>query len=725
MFQRASLQTRIMLFFALIACAVPVVIGVSLSLAAQRLEGNPVPPLVLFGGLASAALMVIIGVVWQLFDANVAQPIQRLSRDLQTLLHANPNHDILTDCAKHLGPLAGTVDQVADAIRVARTDSEHAVSAAIAKADAAKGRLEAVLQNLEDGVIVCNRYHEVLLYNRRALQIVQDCGELGLARSLFDVMDKPPFMNTLERLTNRLTSGRYQTHRNGLSALFAFSSCDGRRVLRGTMTLLTVTDAVADEVADPGTEAVPKITGYVLTFDDQTEELQRRARIEGLLRSTVEDLRGPIADLAEACTALEGDDAIVAVGKGVPTPVLGQITSNTNLLSDRIAMLARDYDAVASSHWPMSDIYSANVLSIVASRYRDNPVIACDVSGASCWVHCDSHMVVELLSVLILDLVEHVGATTYALEADDGAARPKVSLVWKGSAPGDDFVSRVAEKRIGPDGFGLSVGDVLDHHRTHLTQEELPDGRQSIGLKLLSPIEPHDLALTATPPTRLEFYDFSLLDRPIGDGAILDKPLRELTLVVFDTETTGLEPSDGDEIISIAGVRVVNGRVLTGELFDAYVNPGRKIPGRSTAIHGISDEMVKDAPPISVMMRRFHEFVGPSVLVAHNAAFDLRFLELKKDVAGVSFDGPVLDTVLLSAIVHDHTDQHTLDAVCERLDVWIEPDKRHTALGDALATAEAFVRMIDLLSYNGIDTLRDALDASNRLVQIRRQQAKY
>ncbi|MDZ7709103.1 MAG: 3'-5' exonuclease [Roseovarius sp.] len=227
-------------------------------------------------------------------------------------------------------------------------------------------------------------------------------------------------------------------------------------------------------------------------------------------------------------------------------------------------------------------------------------------------------------------------------------------------------------------------------------------------------------AALAPGDARPEFYDFDLPDAPGGDLA--ETPLSDLNFVVFDTETTGLSPRGGDEIVQIAGLRIVNGRILRGESFETLVNPGRAIPPASTRVHHITDAMVADAPDISEAGRRFHEFCRGAVLVAHNAPFDLAFLRLKEQVIGRRFDNPVLCTVLMSAGLFDHSGQHTLDALCDRFGVRIPPEARHTAMGDTVATAEVFVRMLALLRDKGVTTLGGAISEEGRQTRLRKAQ---
>lgn len=224
-------------------------------------------------------------------------------------------------------------------------------------------------------------------------------------------------------------------------------------------------------------------------------------------------------------------------------------------------------------------------------------------------------------------------------------------------------------------------------------------------------------------PSRPEFRGVRSLEHPAHADELDGRTLAELRYVVFDTETTGLRPSDGDEIISIAAVRCSRGEVDETGAFSRLVNPGRPIPRASIRFHGITDEMVAGEAPIGDVLPAFHAYAGDAVLVAHNADFDMTFLRLKEAETGVAFANVVLDTLLLSVFADPVSQNHSLDAIAERLGVEVEG--RHTALGDSIATARVFCKLLPRLEARGVATLGQVLDASARVRRQRGLDLKY
>ena len=152
--------------------------------------------------------------------------------------------------------------------------------------------------------------------------------------------------------------------------------------------------------------------------------------------------------------------------------------------------------------------------------------------------------------------------------------------------------------------------------------------------------------------------------------------------------------------------------LLHHEGFEQLVDPGRPVPTASTKIHGITPDMLQGQPDIRSVLGAFHAYAQDTVLVAHNAAFDMRFLQLKEADTGLAFDQPVLDTLLLSDLVHPQQESHGLEALAQRLGVQIVG--RHTALGDAIVTAEVFLKLVPLLADKGIHTLGQAREAAQK-----------
>ena len=184
--------------------------------------------------------------------------------------------------------------------------------------------------------------------------------------------------------------------------------------------------------------------------------------------------------------------------------------------------------------------------------------------------------------------------------------------------------------------------------------------------------------------------------------------LSEVTFCVVDLETTG--SSETDAITEIGAVKVRGGEVLGR--FQTLVNPAAAIPPLIAVLTGITNTMVAEAPPLRQVLPSFLVFAENTVLVAHNAAFDLRFLQLKEAATGVRFTQPVLDTLLLSAVAQPQQPSHALEAIAGRLGVSVQG--RHSALADALVTAEVLLKLISLLQLRGIRTLGQAIEASQR-----------
>ncbi len=163
--------------------------------------------------------------------------------------------------------------------------------------------------------------------------------------------------------------------------------------------------------------------------------------------------------------------------------------------------------------------------------------------------------------------------------------------------------------------------------------------------------------------------------------------------IVFDTETTGLDPKDGHRLVEFAGIEL-HERVATGRVIHFHVNPGRPMPPEAEAVHGLTDEFLADKPPFRSMAPQLLDFLGDAVLVAHNAGFDMRFLNHELEAAGFAQldGGRVIDTLELARKRLPGA-KHTLDALCSRFGIDRSARVLHGALIDAELLAEVYVEL--------------------------------
>ena len=183
------------------------------------------------------------------------------------------------------------------------------------------------------------------------------------------------------------------------------------------------------------------------------------------------------------------------------------------------------------------------------------------------------------------------------------------------------------------------------------------------------------------------------------------------TYIVFDIETTGFS-SIRDRIIEIGAVKVVNGKIV--DRFSTFVNPQRPIPFEITNLTSITDEMVMESPAIDVILPKFLEFVGDGVLVAHNAGFDVGFIEQNCRNLGLNDHFVYADTVALARVLLPTLSKYKLNVVAKALNISLE--NHHRAVDDAGATAEIFVKFVEMLKKDNITTLKEVNNYGDRNV---------
>ncbi len=223
-----------------------------------------------------------------------------------------------------------------------------------------------------------------------------------------------------------------------------------------------------------------------------------------------------------------------------------------------------------------------------------------------------------------------------------------------------------------------------------------PTAAPELILKLLKPF------LTQIPEAVvLEDNHISWTGAPLQVG----HPLAGSRFVVVDLETTGVA-SRGARMTEIAMYAVENGGIT--DEFTSLVNPLQPVPPFITSLTGITNDMVRNAPPFPRLAPKVRNFIGDSVVVAHNARFDTGFLEFEFNQADplFQFANPSLCTVHLSRHLVPGLDNYRLDTVADHFGVGIRA--RHRAAGDALATARVFLRLLDLLAERSITTVEAA-----------------
>jgi DNA polymerase-3 subunit epsilon len=660
MLTHLGLRLRIFLFFALMAIGGTCLTWAGLGYGFWRLaEAEALSAFLTAGIIATLAIFGLSVWIWSLFDEHIARPIEQLAAEMRTRAHTDVGTDIDGTHARFLGDLAPAAAAVAANYSAAKAAAAHAVAQETARLNLEKSRLEAVLAEVPDAVLFCSADHSVVLYNGHAPEILGDQTGLGLNRPLSSILRMGPVHQAYDRLA-------------------ASQSTDGADILCTTKKGATLLEARMRLMWLKGQE--DKAPGYAITLRNVTETVRIQGERAHLLNALLEGVE-------TALTNLPPDDPTV-----IKLRNLTQGTADQKRVTD-------------TQWWPMETLRAADIGAALKVRLAKRQItLASNIEDID--VRCDGFAITRLIERVARSWAHEGGADFELTIERTHSQTARVGLQATGSLPDQTMLDDWLSAPLSPGLAQFSGKDVLVTHASSMRAVQMPGPKSSIDLTL-----PLASSRPSTPPRRIA-YDFELLNQDLP-AELLDCALSSLSFVVFDTETTGLNP-DQDEICQIAAVRIVNGRLLLEERFDLLVDPGRSIPAGSTAVHGITNDMVVGAPSVTEAVRRFHGFAEGSILVAHNAVFDMAFLKRREKEIEHHFDQPILDTVLCSAIVFGQSAEHTLDAMCKRLNVTIPEADRHTAIGDAIGTAEVFRKMIPMLKAANLPTLTATIKAFDK-----------
>lgn len=664
----------------------------------------------LIGAMLIMAMAVSAIVLRDLHRRYIAVPV-RLAEDGRTLLKAEPTRRLKADGNAETQAFVDIINALADQRQSLQDDVEVRVADARRSVEEEKNRLGALMSELTQSVVVCNLDGRILLYNNRArlqFRAMSDApgaaggGELiGLGRSIYAVMDRHLIAHALENIQHRLRKSAAQPVTNFVTTTRA------GQLLRVQMA--PVLGAAPEEGADR------PVSGFILMLDNITRTIENEARRDEILHTLTEGNRASLANVRAAAEMLDFSD----LDDDLRQRFRKVIRDEVKAMSDRLDHSASAFADSLKARWQLEDMLGADLVAAAQRRAESRLSLRTKLEDVdeTLWVKVDSFSLLQAITYLASRLSDEFEIRELRFRLSGAGRLVHLDLIWSGQAMSTETVMNweLEPMRFAGENSPLTVRDVIERHDGEMWLErEKVKHRAFFRLVLPSATPQEEIQPEAylRGESRPEYYDFDLFSWSERSHEHDDQLLSELAYTVFDTETTGLNPSKGDEIIQIGATRILNGKLLQGEGFEQLVDPQRSLPPESSKIHGITPEMLVGQPVITKVLPALHDFAADTVLVAHNAAFDMRFLQLKEAATGIKFDQPVLDTLLLSAIIHPNQDSHRLEAIAERFGVTVIG--RHTAMGDAIVTAEVFLKMIPLLAEKGIRTLGEAREAAQK-----------
>ena len=616
---------------------------------------------------------LIFGSLWVVFDITYNRyilPLKRMAAEAGMIYNSNPSHRITVRGSRDIREMARIINDFAEMFENLNKTITEQILTARKETEKERNLLAAIMSELPQGIVVCNKNGRIILFNSLAKKLftpdpASGSSELflGLGRSIFHLMDKALITHAMDEIIEQMN-----TPDTSIGSFFITPIASG---------LLISAEAI------PVLDNDRRMTGFILTFKDVSERIEKYQTVNNSLKKFREII----------CT------------KQPPSPesLMSSFDKMAGLIKNKTFSSLPLTTIPLHTFLPMIQKKTAFQLDIRINIYPSpNPIR----------MLADTYSITLVFLSLFKAVSTDNGLAEFDLNVSEEKHLIRFHISWDGPSCSMDAIDTIIRSRLN----GLpSLGYILKFNNARLIPLSRGN-RNCTGLDLrFQAGKPTGSVTTSSAPvisnSRPEYYDFNLFAIIDPSGSFLDTPLKKLTFTVFDTETTGLN-TETDEIVSIGAVRIVNQRIVYQDAFEELVNPERDIPIAAYKIHGISYEMVREKPTIGTVIPAFKTFTSNTVLLGHNLAFDMKMIKIKEPLTGIRFENPVLDTLLLSAVLHPVHQQHDLENIARRLGVNVLG--RHTALGDAITTAEIFLKLLPILNSNGILTLNDALKASKK-----------
>jgi len=579
--------------------------------------------LLLLGLLLALALGLAARAAW---ERRVAAPA-RLAERAQAMLAGAADGEIEPDGSAENRALASAFNALVHQRGEMRIDIEGRVREASREIERQRSRLAALMTELAQSVVVCNLDGRILLYNHRALEQFRAPSDapaphggsalIGLGRSIHEVFDPALIAHSLQ--TIRLRMRRGDAH----PSVHFLTTAHGGMLLRAHM--VPVQDV--DDTQPAGSPAATKtLSGYLLMLEDVTELFADAALRDRTMHELIEGSRASLANLQAAVEMIDYPDVDGATRERLRTVIRDEVQRMGARLHE---VAERDVQA-QKTRWPLEDMAGADLLA--AARQRIESSLQCrvdvDAVDAALWLKVDSFSLLQALGHLAARLVDEYGVRVLRLRLAPASGRTHLDLAWQGLALSTETVTawETDAMRSGAQSSALTVRDVLERHVGEIWFQRDRARHESFFRLLLPAAEPTTGALgdgsnvparvdPAGVRSRPEYYDVDLCRDAGPERALADRALAELTCTVFDTETTGLDPSHGDRILQIGAARIVAGKLRRNECFEQLVDPQRPVSEASIAIHGLDAAMLAGQPSIAQVLPLFHAFARDSVLV--------------------------------------------------------------------------------------------------------------